>query len=150
RRQGLHFRSLRKPIPGRLSDCRSGAEPRADATERELGIRRGSRGVAEVSVRSEAAPFLVAAVQQIETDGAWNDRNERFAYLETAAPLGKPGLNSAAGLEPERRAARERDGIDLFNHADRIEQRVFACAGTAATDVDCGNGRSIENDRGHP
>src|SRR5207247_739616 len=76
------------------------------------------------------------AAQNIEHDRAGHDRNHRATHRKAAALLGEPGLHSAAGLEPERRAAREHQGIDPLHGVGEVEQRVLAGAGTAAAHVD--------------
>ena len=57
--------------------------------------RRGRRGVAEIAIWREAAPLLVAAVEQIEADRARHDRNDGFADPQAVALLGEPGLHAA-------------------------------------------------------
>ena len=125
-----------------------GAEPGADAAEREVRSGGGGCGITEVAVGRKAAPGLVAAVQEIETDRAGHDRNHRAAYRKAAALFGEPGLHPAAGLKPERRAAGERDGVDPLHGVGEIEQRAFACTGPAAAHVDRRHGGFVENHRG--
>ena len=108
---------------------------------------RGRRGIAEIAVGREAAPGLVAAVQQIEHDRAGHDRDHGAAHRKAAALFGEPGLHAAAGLEPERRAAGERDGVDPLHGVGEVEQRAFAGAGPAAAHVDRRHRRPVENDR---
>ena len=124
------------------------AEAGADAAQREIGARRTRCGVAEIAIGREASPCLVAAVEQIEADRARNDRNDRLADSKAAALFGKPGLYAARGVQPERRAAGERDGVDRLDGAFGLEQRVLAGAGPAAAHVDRGDRGRIENDRG--
>ena len=125
-----------------------GAKPGADAAEREILSRRHGRGIAEIAVGREAAPGLVAAVEQIETDRAGHDRDQRAAYRKAAALFGQPCLHPAAGLQSERRAARQRDAVDLLHGVFEVEHRAFANAGTAAADVDRRHRGPVENDGG--
>ena len=106
------------------------------------------RGIAKIPVGRKTAPLLVAAVQEIEADRAGHDGNHGVAYPEAAALFGKPGLHAATGFQPECRAARERDGIDLLHGVDRIEQRALADAGAAAAHIHRGHRGPIENHRG--
>ena len=114
---------------------RSGAEPAleigggraeagADAAQREIGARRARCGVAEIAIGREAAPCLVAAVEQIEADRARDDRNNRLADSQAPALFGKPGLHAARGVQPKRRAAGERDGVDRLDGAFGFEERA--------------------------
>ena len=84
-----------------------GAEAGADAAERELGGGGCGRRIAEVAIGREAAPVLVAAGQQVEQDRARHDRHPGGAHRKAAAALAQPGLDAAAGFEPEGRAARQ-------------------------------------------
>ncbi len=113
-----------------------------------MRVGSGGRGVTEIAVRGVAAPGLVAAVQKIEHDRAGHDRNSRAAHREAATLFREPGLHPAAGLEPERRAARERDGVDPIHRISEVEQRALAGAGPAAAHVDRRHCRGIEDHRG--
>ena len=113
-----------------------------------MGAGRSGRGVAEIAVGWKAAPALVAAVQQIEADRAGHDRNYRGTDPEAAAPFGEPGLHAAAGFQPERRTARERDAVISLDGIGEVERRAFADTGSAAAYIDRRHGRSIENHRG--
>src|SRR5262249_55399908 len=104
------------------------------------------RGVAEVAIGWKASPGLVSAVQEIEADGAWNDRNDGVANPETAPLFDEPGLHAAGGIEPKRRAARERNAVDGLDRAFGSEQGLLARAGTAAAYVHRGNCRLVEDD----
>ena len=77
-----------------------------------------------------------------------NDRNDRAAHLKPAALFGEPRLHAAAGFQAERRAARQREGIDPLHRVGEIEQRALAGAGAAAAHVDRRHRRRIENHRG--
>ena len=112
-----------------------GAEPCADAAEGE--VRRGGSGrrIAEFAIGRIAAPVLVAAVQQIEQDRRRHDRHARVADLKAAAVLAEPRLGAGGGVEAERRAAGQRDGVDALDRHRRIEQRAFARARSAAANV---------------
>ena len=68
--------------------------------------------------------------------------------LKPAALFGKPGLYAARGVQPERRAAGERDGVDRLDGAFGLEEAVLAGAGPAAAHVDRGDRGGVENDRG--
>jgi hypothetical protein len=61
--------------------------------------------------------------------------------------FGKPGLDAAAGLDPEGGASGQRDRIDALDRAGKIEQGVLARAGAAATNVDRRHRRLVEHDR---
>ena len=106
------------------------------------------RSVAEIPVRRETAPLLVAAVEEVEADRAGHDRDHGVAYPEAAALFGEPGLHAAAGLQPERRTAGKRDAHRSLHHVDGIEQRSLADAGAAAAHVHRGDRGPVENHRG--
>ena len=61
---------------------------------------------------------------------------------KAAALFGKPGLYAAGGVQPERRAAGKRDGVDRLDGAFGLEQGVLAGAGPAAAHVDRGDRRA--------
>jgi hypothetical protein len=65
----------------------------------------------------------------------------------TASPTAKPRPCSAAGLEPERRTAREHEGIDPLHGVGKVEQRALADTGAAAAHIDRRHRRSVENHR---
>src|SRR4029079_9966163 len=87
---------------------RRGAESGTDAAQCKIIACRARGGVGEIAVGREAPPCLVAAVEQIEGDRTWSDRNARLANWNTGAILAKPGLYAARGVQPERRAAGQR------------------------------------------
>src|SRR5262249_60118065 len=96
-----------------------GAGP--DAPEREIEGRVRGRRVGELAIRRKAAPVLVTAVEQIEQDRARYDRNPRRTNLVAAALLAQKSLRAARGVEPIRRAARQRDRVDARDRHLRIE-----------------------------
>src|SRR5207237_401386 len=98
--------------------------------------------------RRKPSPCLVAAVEQIETDRARYDRNNRLADSQAPPLFGEPGLHAARGVQSKRRAARERNTVDGLNRAFKLEKRFLAGAGAAAADVDRSYRGRIENDRG--
>ena len=104
-----------------------GTEAGADAAEREL-VAGGDRScVAELAIGREAAPGLVAAVEQVEADRARHDWDQRAADVKAAALFGEPGLHAAAGLEPEGRTAGQRDRIDASSVLAGRAARPRAC-----------------------
>src|SRR5262249_13317201 len=72
---------------------RRGAEPRANASEREIHTGLFGGFVAEFAIRGISSPILVAARQQIEQDCAGHDRDTGFTHLKTATLRAKPGLH---------------------------------------------------------
>ncbi|MGY4338570.1 hypothetical protein ACVWW3_003476 [Bradyrhizobium sp. LM2.9] len=106
------------------------------------------RGVTEIAIGREAPPGLVATVEQVEHDRTRHERDHRAADIETATLLGEPGLHAAAGLDPEGGAAGQRDRIDPFLRAGKIEQGILAGTRSAAADVDRRDRRLVEDDRG--
>src|SRR6185437_56265 len=58
------------------------------------------------------------------------------------------GLDATTGVEPEGRAARQREAIHALSRVGEIEHGVLAGARPTAADVDCGNGRLLEDDGG--
>ena len=124
-----------------------GAETRADAAEREVGARGCCGGVAEIAIGREATPFFIAAVEQIEADGAWHDGNDGVADRKTAPLFRKPGLHAAAGFDAEGRAAGKREPVDAFDGVDGVEQGGVARTRSTAADVHGHDGRSVEHDR---
>ena len=60
--------------------------------------------------------------------------------------LAEPRLGAGRGIEAERRAAGERDGVDPLDRHGRIEQRAFARAGSAAANVGGGNRGLVKQD----
>ena len=79
---------------------------------------------------------------------AGHDRHERVPDLEAAAVLAEPRLGAGRGVEAERRAAGQRDGVDPLDRHGRIEQRAFARAGSAAANVGGSNRGLVEQDDG--
>ena len=152
RHDGAHQQPVARLRGGRADAAleveRGGAEPRADTAEREFGTRDFRRLIAELAIRRIAAPGLVAAREQIEQDRARHDGNARLAHLEAAAPLAQPRLHAGSGIEPEGRAARQRDGVDAFHGLRRIEQSGLARARTAAAHVHARHHGGVEHDRG--
>ena len=63
---------------------------------------------------------------------------------KAAALFAEPRLGAGRGVEAERRAAGQRDGVDALDRHRRIEQRAFARAGSAAANVGGGNRGLIE------
>ncbi len=111
-------------------------------------VRAGGSRVTELAIGRETAPVFVAAAEQIEQDGSRHDRHARAAHGEAAALLAQPGLHARGGVEPESRAAGQRDGVDAFDRLRRIEQRGFARARAAAAHIDRGHRGLVENDGG--
>ena len=100
----------------------------ADAAEREIETGGGGRRIAELAIGREAAPILVAAVEEIEQDRGRHDRHPRGAHGKAAVLLFQPSLHAGCGIEAEGRAAGERDGVDALDRLRRIEQaRSRAC-----------------------
>jgi threonine/homoserine/homoserine lactone efflux protein/glycine/D-amino acid oxidase-like deaminating enzyme len=110
--------------------------------------RRGGCLIAEVAIGREAAPGLVAAGEQVEDDGAGNDRHPHGADGETAAVFREPGADPAAGVEPEGRAAGEDHGVDGLHGLVGAQELGVAAARRAAAHIDGADGRLIEDDRG--
>ena len=131
--------------PFRLPWSRRG--PRRRCRARRC-CRRCRRGVAEIPIRREAAPLFVAAVEQIETIAPGTIGIDGFADPITLAPFGEPGLHASAGFQSERRAACQRDPVDLLHRGDGIEQRPLAGAGAAAAHVHRGDRGVVEDHRG--
>ena len=59
------------------------------------------------------------------------------------------GLQPAGGVEAERRAAGQRNGIDAVRRTRGIEQVGLADAGPAAADIDGNDGGRVEHHRRH-
>ena len=128
----------------RRSGC---AKARADAALCE-GAAGGTCGlIAKLEIGRDAAPFLVAAIDEIEHHRARHDRNQRIAHRKAAPVPGKPRLDAAAGFETEGRSARQRQRVDPLHGVGKIEQRAFADAGAAAAHVHRHHRRLIEHDR---
>ena len=121
--------------------------PGANAAKGEIGGCADCRRVTEFPIGRKTAPVLVAAVVEIEQDGGRHDRHARRADGEAAALFLEPGLDAGGGIEAERRAAGQRDGVDAFDGLGRVEQRGLARARAAATQVDRADRRPIEDQR---
>ncbi len=61
--------------------------------------------------------------------------------------FGEPGLHPAAGLQPECRAAGQRDGVNPLHGVGDVEQRALAGARAAAAYIDRCYDRRIEHHR---
>ena len=59
----------------------------------------------EPEIGRGSAPFLIAAIHQIEQDDLWDDRHRHWANLEAAAFLAQHGLYAASRIKPKGRAA---------------------------------------------
>ena len=86
------------------------------------------RGIAEIAIGREAAPRLVAAVEQIEADRAAARSAPPPRGPESRGPVRQPGLHAARGIEAERRAAGERDRVDRLDRLG-IEQALSRVPG---------------------
>ena len=95
-----------RSLGGRLAPRDSRSRPRAESSDcRRLRGRTGSRRARSARGRRRRA--------------------SRSALLE-------PPHDARRGIEAERAAAREHDGVDLVDHVQRIEQVGFPSAGGAA------------------
>src|SRR5262249_50580631 len=68
------------------------AEPRANASEREIHTSVFCGFVAEFAIGGIPSPILVAAREQIEQDCTRHDGDTGFTHLKAAALLAKPRL----------------------------------------------------------
>jgi hypothetical protein len=111
---------------------RQRAEARTRAAECESLGCRGGRGEAEIAVRGEAAPLLVAAVQEIETDragliGMMAPRESRGPFFREPCP------HAAAASSPnaEPPASNRVDHINGIGEAGASDPRPRVLAATA-------------------
>ena len=65
---------------------------------------------------------------------------------KTTALFGEPGHRAAAGVEPERGAARESETVDRLHRVAGLQQRCVARSGAAAAKIDRGNRGVVEDD----
>ena len=89
---------------------RRGRRRRCRARNRPARCRRR---IAELAIGRVAAPVLVAAVRAGRTGSRAGTIGTRArAHRKAAALLAQPGLRAGGGVEAERRAAGQRDGVD--------------------------------------
>jgi len=127
---------------------RGGAVASAGAAQIE-GFARGlRRHEAELAIGRMAAPILVAAVEEIEADRGRHDRHPHGPDGEAAPLLPRPGLHPRRRVEPERRAAREDDGVRRLHHGVRREEIRLPRPRRPAHHGNRGHGRRIEDEHG--
>ena len=106
----------------------------------------GGGGVAEIPIGREAAPVLVATIEQVEQRGAANERHPDVSDREAAAALAQERLDARSGVQAEGRAAGQHHGVDALGGAMRLEQVGLARGRRAAADVDGRDGGLGEHD----
>ena len=94
--------------------------------------RGGCRAIAAVCGR----PDMRIAEPEVEQDRGWHDRDTRDGRLESLLRAPRATSPTRRGVESERAAAGEDDGIDALDGVDGIEQVRLASAGRAAAHVD--------------
>src|SRR5262249_56892791 len=84
-----------------------GAEAGAGGSERKrlAGARGG--GVAEIAIGRKASPVLVAAVEEVEQNGAAHDRHANVPDRQATPPLAQRPPTARAGVRAEDGSARQ-------------------------------------------
>ena len=141
-------------------DERGGAEAALEAGGQRAGAAAGGaegevcRGVVEGRAPKRAVgvvgPALVAAVEEIEEDGAGDDRDGDIGDREPPALRAEAVADAGAGIEAEGGAAAQDDRIDGLDELVGREQLGLARAGRAAHDVDRGEERPVGGQHGRP
>jgi hypothetical protein len=99
-------------------------------------------------MRRLAGPMLPPGKGQVEQDRRRHDWHPDVAHDKTAPPSGETVHDTGGGVEPERRAARQHDGVDPLDERGWVEQFGLAAARRAAADIDRSDGRHLtEHDR---
>jgi len=109
---------------------------------RIVGSGRRQRGLTKPLV-GVFVPVLVAAVQQVEQNGAGHDRHADIAHRKAPAARAQPVRHPRGRIQPERRAAREHQRIDLLHQLVRRQKVGLAAAGRAAHDMNGGGKRPL-------
>src|SRR4029079_6073256 len=80
-----------------------GAKAGTRGSQRERLSRRGTRVIREIPVRREAAPVLVAAIEQVEQRGPANQRHPDVSDGKAAGALAQEGLDARPRVQSECR-----------------------------------------------
>jgi hypothetical protein len=131
-----------------LIESRRGAEARTGIAEYEVEASVRHRLLPECAIGRGLAPLLVAAIAEIEQDGARDHRDARRAGrdLKAVALRPQPGLGTARRIEPEGRASRKADRIDGLHEADQFQYLDKETAAYLNEASDAGQDRGFQFD----